>query len=526
MSLRGEPCPSDESQYDSDSSMQTLCDSGVNDFNIDTDTDTYTDDELMPYEDCDYREPAIQEGQGRPVPKMEWELLEESSEIRKDKFQLIIKSAIFNVSHQMRDVSEIQEFQDEIDNGFHSAVFYLIKEQDPDNYISVSLTNDALEGSVYVPPQKVGSFKKTSFLETIYKLAQSKIEFLLSGTLEVRVRIYKSIKGGGRSKKVPQIYDQEMKKKKRSVVRIQSKGNSCGYCALAMGQMYHELEIKNNSRQTQWASCVKNMSSQIKCGRILCEKYGLEFEKPLDLETIQSVQESREFMNVHQIIVIRLKDGEQIYKGDEANKEIYLLWDEEQQHFDLIKEMNAYVGYRLYCKHCNKGFQQSNYHNCKSICQICRGSVPCKEDGPQFPCKNCGNIFINKNCYETHIKNKLCKHQKFCQNCEVTYRFDKHHKHSCDEFHCNKCNEYYSIQPHYCYLKKLDKDKLHKEDETPKIIVTFDIESMLISSGSNVYDHKPNLVCAQVICTKCWNDKTNTSSSCSIRNIHFMEKTV
>ena len=84
-----------------------------------------------------------------------------------------------------------------------------------------------------------------------------------------------------------------------------------------------------------------------------------------------------------------------------------------------------------------------------------------------------------------------CKGRKHCEECLCSYKEDKKNPHVCGEYKCKDCEKKYTEQPHYCMLKPLDLDKLIKEDEINKIVVTFDIESSIdIDDGS----HKPNLL--------------------------------
>ena len=117
-------------------------------------------------------------------------------------------------------------------------------------------------------------------------------------------------------------------------------------------------------------------------------------------------------------------------------------------------------------------------------------------------CEVCNKTFVNQKCYDNHIENNnqdfrpSCKDRKYCEECGIYYRNrnNKKNPHICGQFKCKDCNKLYSEQPHYCMLKPLDIDKLIKEDEANKIIVTYDIESSIEIDETGQELHKPCLL--------------------------------
>ena len=66
------------------------------------------------------------------------------------------------------------------------------------------------------------------------------------------------------------------------------------------------------------------------------------------------------------------------------------------------------------------------------------------------------------------------------------------------------------LQPHYCYFKPNNIEKLQKEDNERKIFVFYDIES---TQDNGV--HRPNLLCRKTCCDSCY----NTRSECDICSV-------
>jgi len=61
------------------------------------------------------------------------------------------------------------------------------------------------------------------------------------------------------------------------------------------------------------------------------------------------------------------------------------------------------------------------------------------------------------------------------KSCDVEYKV--RHKHDCSKMKCKKCNQYYTTQPHYCFIQPKNIQNLQTEDIINKIIVAYDIES-------------------------------------------------
>jgi len=61
-------------------------------------------------------------------------------------------------------------------------------------------------------------------------------------------------------------------------------------------------------------------------------------------------------------------------------------------------------------------------------------------------------------------------------------------------------------------MKKLDSEKLKEEDAISKIIVSFDIESMLLQSTEKTINHEPNLLAAMIVCDACYDPTTKRKS--------------
>ncbi len=238
-----------------------------------------------------------------------------------------------------------------------------------------------------------------------------------------------------------------------------------------------------------------------------------DFETAMDIPIVQIFQKF--FGSQYQLVAINFRTGDQLFVGPDAEKQIYLLFSpggtQGKGHWDLIKEMTSYRNKSFYCIKCNVGYNTSRDHNCRGGCKMCRFHTPCISDNSLEHCDRCNKTFVNIECFNRHIENKVCNYIKICPLCEASFRTGPK-EHVCGEIKCNSCSEYYTEQPHYCYLKVLDKEKLQEEDSTSKIIVSFDIESMLIRANEKTFNHKPNLLCAMIVCDACYDPITKSKA--------------
>ena len=192
-----------------------------------------------------------------------------------------------------------------------------------------------------------------------------------------------------------------------------------------------------------------------------------------------------------------------IYEGKPQNEGDHTIFIEFQRkvedpskgHFNFIKNMANYCDADYYCYSCRLAHYSTN-HRCEGVCVYCGHSPICK-GGEKVDCDSCNVTFENQTCYDNHVDNNFtetgprCKGRKRCTECECSYKEEKKNPYVCGEYKCKDCGKKYTERPHYCMLKPLDLDKLIKEDEVNKIIVTFDIESSIDSEDGS---HKPNLL--------------------------------
>jgi hypothetical protein len=156
-----------------------------------------------------------------------WILIEEREPTEVEKFKRIEKRASFKVDHNISNSTNLVEYQQQIDDSYEAAIKHFIAGY-PDDYLySAKLEHVKLNKSIYLRPERIGSFDKTRFLNKVFMVSQSNEEFLLDGLLNVEVVIYKKVSGSGRrTTKAPQSYSENDIRNKKSIVTVKNNGKN------------------------------------------------------------------------------------------------------------------------------------------------------------------------------------------------------------------------------------------------------------------------------------------------------------
>ena len=329
-------------------------------------------------------------------------------------------------------------------------------------------------------------------------MSQSNTEFLLARDLIVQVNIWESLRGGGRSFKRIRTQN-ELSHCKTSVVTVKNgNGVVCGYRAIALGVNYHELNVKGNSRMKAWHNLCRGPRTLYSATMTLLQRIGIDVNILNEELTDTQLRLLDERLTEYQIIVIKRDDGTQSFVGTDRNKVIYL--ENCEDHYNLIKSMTSYRNCNEYCKYCNLGYQKNFGHACKNGCSKCRSPKVCENDGSLTQCQDCFYDFNSLGCFNRH-KETLCSTRKRCPICEMSYNAKFNHQ--CGSYFCQICSDNYTIQPHHCFIKTLDINKLQKEDKMNNVLIAYDIEAQLVRQENGEYLHVPFILVMNLSCDKC-----------------------
>ncbi len=122
---------------------------------------------------------------------------------------------------------DIRELEDQIDQFYHSLIYPVIRKYQPNDLYMFMASNDELNKPVVIPFKQISEFDFSEFGNKIFKLVQSREEFLLKA-LNVEIYVKEAISGKGYGTKPKRTKAPEMPEehslRKQSVVTIKNKG--------------------------------------------------------------------------------------------------------------------------------------------------------------------------------------------------------------------------------------------------------------------------------------------------------------
>ena len=130
------------------------------------------------------------------VPSVKWELIEESQSFYHEKFHRHEKRAVFKLSHNFYECSNISAFKSAIDEAYEEAIAPILANAKKTDLFTVKIENTSLNYDMFISPEPVFTFKKERFLDVLQMVVQSNRNIFMDGILKVRVAIYESMKGG------------------------------------------------------------------------------------------------------------------------------------------------------------------------------------------------------------------------------------------------------------------------------------------------------------------------------------------
>ena len=419
------------------------------------------------------------------------------------RFRSAIYRGEFDVTHNLHEI-DLLKMAERIDDLFRDFIADKLAKGETEDYIAVNVQHTQLSQGINVS-SKVKNFDYTEFANRIFKTSQSNAEWLATGKFHVEVIVTKRASGAGfpgKRTRAPET-PTEAVERRRCLITIANPqngvhGKACGYWAIVLGRAYWLYGKKRHD----WRLWRENAGSRIPKAAIqFCTEAGLDYTEPL---TCDSFSRAANFLAPHfQLIVI---DGNttkyaKLFEGPECARQIYLFLVDD--HYHLVTKVAALFKKDYFCYKCWCGWKNDGRHVCKFTCKHCRQPGVCDmtTDQELITCNECGRQFSGTLCYQKHREHAICKNYRRCTVCEKDY--DTYHPHECNKLYCPRCKKH-DTGAHQCFITRKDIDKLILDDSKYKAIVAFDIESELEPKDNGLYEHKANLLCAQVYCDSCY----------------------
>jgi G:T-mismatch repair DNA endonuclease (very short patch repair protein) len=415
----------------------------------------------------------------------------------------------------------------------------------PNDSCRVYIDHPDLQSAIIVPPIRLGYLTAQIIMDRIQYVLTSGMSIPLNDELEINLAVVKRVGGQGYRDNMYIVNYEQDRKKKRCIVTIPSDDKFCLPKAILVANAY--LNAQGDDALMRRARMLHHKHSQRKLTKLakeLMENCNIPQDREGGLEDIGVYE--RHLQRTICVLSAKVND-QKLYPGNEAwadRQKIYLyLWKpfgQEQTHFDVIRNMAAFVGKAHYCYVCDVAFDHKRNHSCSTFCSVCHFDK-CLLQGDQSErvCETCHRTCRSEACYERHkrvivrkrktrsdendggedpvvfhnielMSGESNKKSPKCQTyCELKYKclpcgivLDTAQRavkdHVCGEYRCNNCHRWFNPDetglPHLCHMRSISSRNLRV-----KRFIFYDFECTQNENDT----HIPNLVVAQSCCEDC-----------------------
>ena len=116
------------------------------------------------------------------------------------------------------------------------------------------------------------------------------------------------------------------------------------------------------------------------------------------------------------ILVVSQRLGNQFLRvsNNETHKNIYLylVEDEDTQHFHAIANIGGFFSSHYFCENCLKSYYHIEYHSCTTTCIISKANDECRETDTQMSCRSCHMTSRSLECFHRHTQKPVFNNGK------------------------------------------------------------------------------------------------------------------
>ncbi len=347
-----------------------------------------------------------------------------------------------------------------------------------DGFINVSLQGESLPTHINAVLTPDTNHDFSTFADQIERAVQSNADVECDSALQLCVSVVRNRQGGARRKLTDLAHNTVIQKNKLNLyVPKNIADNRCFSICLA-----HFLNPHCPDQEILGIAC-----------KIHAELgYG-----PQDKIAFHDVSKFEAALDLRIVIFHRSCSGKlEVYKNtDEIHKNTVHLYLHEG-HYNMIKNLKAFLGYSYVCEYCFQGFKDVSLHYCKFTCNVC-DTIQCYTRPKKWKqCVDCARYCRSDICYEMHKQpqsdgvRSRCDLVKYCSKCCRQYRVkwtaNKRLTHVCAPTKCPHCSAILlDEEEHSCYIQPL-KPCVHDEK-----YIYYDFETMH-ENGRHIANH----VCA------------------------------
>ncbi len=186
--------------------------------------------------------------------------------------------------------------------------------------------------------------------------------------------------------------------------------------------------------------------------------------EPQDKIAFHAVSKFETGLDLKIVIFHRSSSGKlEVYTNtDETHQNTVHLYLHDE-HYYMIKNLKAFLGYGYVCEHCYQGFNDRSLHYCKFTCNVCNTPQCHMHPKKWMQFEDCARYCRSEFCYELHKQpqsdglRSRCDLVKYCDRCCRQYRTkwsgDKLLSHTCTLGKCSHCNDILIDEGHHSWLR-------------------------------------------------------------------------
>jgi hypothetical protein len=168
---------------------------------------------------------------------------------------------------------------------------------------------------------------------------------------------------------------------------------------------------------------------------------------------LEELEQFQEYLSDYKIVVFEgLYPDRIMFSGNSvSDKKLYLLYDSDSGHYNVITNIKAAMAKRCICNACDTLYD--NTHKCDKACYLCTATPPCTKDQKKY-CGTCNRWFLSEKCFQN-----LTQSERQASLSVETSMSTFGSKYECFKKFCNICNKKQS-SGHFCYVAPLKTSKL------------------------------------------------------------------
>jgi hypothetical protein len=251
--------------------------------------------------------------------------------------------------------------------------------------LRVRNTENLEDKAVGISLRRRDQFKSDVVYDTLGKIIQSNARFGLTDRLDVHMDHVRMPGGNVRAKTKGRSLD-VLSAIKRSIVVVKT-----ALLCLAQALIIDMARVNGDPKYASY----RDGYQLNKPVDDLLKASGVHLSNGKGLEELQQFQE---YLSDYKIIVYDgLSPDRLIFSGNSlSTKKLYLLYDSDSRHYNVITNIKAAMAKRYICNACDTlyGFK----HKCDKACSLCTATPPCTNDQTRY-CDTCNRSFLSEKCF-------------------------------------------------------------------------------------------------------------------------------